>query len=360
MCIVERYISRGVLSGYLFLFFVFLLLYIIIDLFSNLQDLIKGDISLDKLLFYYVVFLPRIFLRVSPVAFLISSLYCLGILNKNNELLSLRIQGLSIFRISLIFFIPALVLSMVNLSIETKLIPEISALSGVPILERNSNRKSQISNFAVYTQEGYFIFSRRFDIKQVKLFDVNIFKEDKEGRLSQIIFSPLLEYRQGRWFLRKAIISDIDFNNPFSGKESIFEERELDIREGPGELSRMSSIDWEDISLRELQRKIKKFSSPINNKFFCLLKVEFHRKIAENFSLFFLLLGALPFGLRIKPKRVGLSSLGLVVAVAGFYYLFLSLSLALGKNGFFPAWFSSWLPNIFFGISGSIGLVGLR
>ena len=93
--------------------------------------------------------------------------------------------------------------------------------------------------------------------------------------------------------------------------------------------------------------------------FITSLRIEFHRKIALSFSTLFLVLGSLPFALRVRQRRVGLSSLGLAFFVSFLYYVMFSLSSPLGKIDFFFPWIACWLPNIFFGVSGLIGLSSL-
>jgi len=72
------------------------------------------------------------------------------------------------------------------------------------------------------------------------------------------------------------------------------------------------------------------------------------------------LLAALPFALQIKTRRAGLSSLGTAIIFYFLYYVLSSLSLALGKIDFFPPPIAAWLTNIFFGISGLVGLMSLQ
>ena len=106
MRVLDKYIVKHVARGYLFILLTFIGLYFIIDLFSNLSDILKTKPSLDILVQYYLHSLPLIILRVSPPSLLISTLYTFGELNRNNEIISFRASGLSILKIAspVIFF----------------------------------------------------------------------------------------------------------------------------------------------------------------------------------------------------------------------------------------------------------------
>ena len=106
MRVLDKYIVKHVSYGYLFILLVFIGLYFIIDIFSNLSDILKAKPPLLILAQYYLHSLPLIILRVSPLSLLVSTLYTFGELNKNNEIISIRASGLSIFRIALpvVFF----------------------------------------------------------------------------------------------------------------------------------------------------------------------------------------------------------------------------------------------------------------
>lgn len=111
MRILDRYILRSVLAVFFGCLLVFLFLYIIIDVFSHLDDILKQRVELLLLLKYYGSFLPIIFVQVTPICCLLSTLYAFGKLNRDNEIIAMRSSGLSVLQITKTIIIFGLVVS---------------------------------------------------------------------------------------------------------------------------------------------------------------------------------------------------------------------------------------------------------
>jgi len=90
MRILDRYILKSVLSIFLGCLLIFFFLYIIIDVFSHLDEILKQKVNIDVLFRYYISYLPIIFVQVSAIASLLSTLYTFGTLNRNNEIVAMR------------------------------------------------------------------------------------------------------------------------------------------------------------------------------------------------------------------------------------------------------------------------------
>ena len=71
MRILDRYIFKSVFSSFIGCILTFQFLYVIVDIFSHLSDLLKDRIKLPVLGLYYLSYLPVIFVQVTPVACLL-------------------------------------------------------------------------------------------------------------------------------------------------------------------------------------------------------------------------------------------------------------------------------------------------
>ncbi|HEC69666.1 MAG TPA: YjgP/YjgQ family permease [Candidatus Omnitrophica bacterium] len=359
MQIIDRYVFKQVFWSYILLLVVFIFLHIIIDVFVQLSDILKSKAHLSSLLKYYIYFTPQIFLRVSPISFLISSLYSVGALNKNNEIISLRIQGLSILGIAKIFIVFSMVVSFLSLFIEDKVLPLTLNSLNNPI-SKQKEVKEKLSNVSLFSENGLIIFAKEFNLEENSLHRVKIFIQDKEGNILKEIIAERLVYKQNRWQIENAYLYTLspDQLNILSSK--FIKAKEINIPETPQDFSQSSKISWANLSLKALRKQIKKFSLWKEGKIINNLKVELHKKIAFSFSPLFLLLGGLPFALRIRKRKVGLSSLGLSILISFVYYLLFSIGTSLGSISFFNPLIGCWLANIFLGISGVISLLLLK
>ena len=360
MRILEKYIVGRLLKSFFFLALNFFLLYLIISLLSDLQDILKANLNIKDLLAGYIFNSVTISEKMLTFAFLIASLHLIGTLNYHNEITAMRTEGIGIMNLSRMFITTAILVSLFCLFIDNNIVPllrENRSFAYQSKLKAQTPKKT-IENFAYYSQDGYFIFARKFDVGKNKMEGVNIFKENGKGQLEEEIIAPQLFWYNRKWHLQNSThyrLAGNDFILQSSSEEEL-----LSLAESPSKLATHTAQSWQYLSLKELRRSIKSFSRWKSSKIANILKLEFHKKIAFSFSPFFLLLAALPFALQIKTRRAGLSSLGTAIIFYFLYYVLSSLSLALGKIDFFPPSIAAWLTNIFFGISGLVGLMSLQ
>jgi len=75
-------------------------MYVIIDVLSRLEDILKSQIPYTLLIQYYLTYLPIMFVQIAPFACLLSTLYAFSKLNHDNEIIAMRAAGLSVFYIT--------------------------------------------------------------------------------------------------------------------------------------------------------------------------------------------------------------------------------------------------------------------
>ena len=99
MRILDRYIIKPIFFAILSCILLFCFLYIIVDIFGHLDEIIRQKISLSLLIDYYLAYIPFIFTQITPIACLLSTLYVLGNLCRHNEIIAMRSAGISTFKI---------------------------------------------------------------------------------------------------------------------------------------------------------------------------------------------------------------------------------------------------------------------
>ena len=68
MRIIDRYLLQGFIESLLYCLTLFFVLFVVIDVFNNLDEFIKGGLTLRIILSYYLYSLPSIFVQVVPIA----------------------------------------------------------------------------------------------------------------------------------------------------------------------------------------------------------------------------------------------------------------------------------------------------
>lgn len=362
MRILDKYITKHIGLGYLFILLIFVGLYFIADIFTNLADILKAKTPFFILAQYYLASLPLIILRVSPLAILISTLYTFGELNKNNEIISIRATGVSILRIAFPVISFALLLSVAILFMQEqtlmksqKKVEDIKA----QFIKRGFFTSNEEKNLAFASGDRIF-FVQKFLPKKKILSNVIIFKEGQDRKLEKKIVCKEIIYEYGFWIAKDIIEYSLDASGDIIGSPVSIKTKQISLKEKPKELLLKRSIFSQFSSLANLKKEITRLKAVKAGKSLSSLTVDYYQKMAAPFSHLFLVIGILPLALEIKKRKVALSSLGTGFIFSFIYYLFSSFSVALGKSGILLPFLSASLAPLFFLAIGITGLILIR
>ena len=120
MRILDKYILKNFLVPLIYCLVLFAFLYIVIDLFENLDDILKNGLPIVVLGKYYLSMMPLVIINTVPIASLISTVYVISSMNKHDEIIAMRSAGVSIFRILLPFLFLGMVISSIVFTISEK------------------------------------------------------------------------------------------------------------------------------------------------------------------------------------------------------------------------------------------------
>ena len=361
MRILDRYILKNTFSGYIFVLLVFIGLYFIIDLFSSLSDILKAKPPLEILVQYYVMMVPLIFMRVSSFALLISVIYAISEMNKNNEIISMRSSGLSIARVAFPVLFLAIALSFVAFFVQEQVLvrsQERVEEIKVRYIKKESDGGSEKKNFA-FPSENRIFFVRKFAPKENSMEDVAIFQENMDGNITKKIVAAHLSYNGQKWIGRDIIEYTLNETGNISDRPIHWNEREIPLEYTPQELAiKQRTAQYGSLkSLKTERYRLKKIHA---YHILANLTIAYHQRIADPFTHFFLIIGILPFVMEIKKRKVMLSSVGTGFTFGFLYYCLFSFSVALGKAGTLLPILSVWVTPLFFLTVGITGLLLLK
>ena len=350
MKIVDKYMVRGFLGPFIWCLLLFLVMAVIIDVFSFIDDIVKFGIPLASIAAFYVYYIPTIFIQVTPMAALLSTIYVLSNLNKNNEIIAMKSSGISLWRILAPILLLGVLISIVTFVVNDRVIPVSSKISNYIRREelekkKNTGAKKIIEAVAVYGSDNRILFARNYDTENKVLNDIIIHQHDKKENLISKITARKGVWTGGTWKFYKVIVWKIDNAGRILGDPVFYEEREMSLKEKPSDFA---SREWraDYMSYRELRGYINNFRGT-GTKLVRSLLVDLHYKISFCFiSLIIILIGA-PFAL-ITTRGGVLIGIGTSVAIGLLYYAFVAISLAFGKAGLLPPIVAAWLGNFIF------------
>ena len=360
MRIIDRRILHSVIVIFCSTILVFTFLYILIDMASNLEELIDRHVSGPILLQYYSTFFPIILVQTSSIACLIATLFTFSQLNTTNEIIVLRTSGLSFWQIvkpSLYF---GLVVSVFVFWINEHFVPHASAHSEqirneYIILKTDSDRKkmAKIKNLTFYGLKNRLFFIDTFDPNTSDLQGITIIGQDNGQNIQEKIVALEGKWTGLTWRFFECQITSFtmgDTNNP--SKIKYYASKLMDIKETPGDFLKQR-LNVTSMNILELYDYILRFSNSGAIKALNSLRVDLHQKIAFPFGNFVIILTGLPFALMThRRKALTFTSLGIAIAIGFLFYVVNAVGLALGKGGLLTPILSAWLaPLVFSGIS---------
>lgn len=358
MRILDKYIAKYFIVPLLYCLTVFIVLYVIIDVFGRLDEILKHNIHMGILLEYYLSMIPLIIIQTTPVASLISTIYVLGTLNKYGEITAMRAAGISIHRILMPFIYIGLAITILIFSISEKVLPQ--SMRKAESIKENSienadktkpANKKIIPNIALYGKNNRLIFIDNFNPSSKTAMGITILEQDKKDNVALKINAHEAKWIDGKWIFSDILMYKLDDKGMVLGAPEFFQEKILNMEKPKDLISKGTNYDY--MSFHDLLNYIKNFSET-SPKLITRLRVDLHQKISFPFISFVVILIGAGFALKIRQrgKATALLGIGMSIIIGFIYYTFMASCIALGKSGALPAFVSAHLANILFGLIG--------
>jgi lipopolysaccharide export system permease protein len=352
MRILDRYILKSVLRIFLLCVLSFLLLYVVVDAFANLDDFLKQKTSLTLLTRYYLAYLPIIFVQIAPISCLLSVLYTFGKLNRDNELIAMRASGLSILQIAKSVMVLGAIVSVLVFWVNDRFVPRsLFVTQKLKIYMETGSKKAQekenetITNLSIYGLRNRLFFVNKFIPSTNTLEGISILEHDKDQNITRKIIANKGVYKDGLWTFYQCVTYDFDENDQVKGEPKYLDEEIVSIPETPQDfLDQRQSPDFMTIS--QLDFYIQKLSGSGATAVIRNLTVDLFQRFSAPLTSFIIILIGIPFSLIMRKRATGLSSLGVAIMVGFLYYVVNAISIALGKAGILPALLAVTLSHV--------------
>lgn len=356
MSLIDRYVLKEWLVGFALTLGVIVGILILQNMYDSLPDLLDTNASFKQILFYYGLALPTYLPAILPIALLVSLLFTLGTLHRNNEIIAMRASGASLIRISRSLWVAGLLLSSLLLYLTSSVIPIAVEQSrtffdnlefAAEQTQLEAREVGLLYNLGFDNRkEGRLWFMNRFSERAWLGLGVNVHTRDASGQeLSRISAAEAyFDDTHGHWvFLNgRELLLDHETGDilralPF--KEKKFE----DFEEDP---SLMLTLHKEpkELSLNELARIIDTLPPEENPAVHAYL-VRFYSLLSAPFSCLVVVGIAVPFavaGVRSNPM-VGVSK---AMGFFAIFYVLISIASIVGERQIIPAILAAWIPNL--------------
>ena len=355
MSLIDRHVLGQWLKALGLMLTALLGLLILVDMQRNLGDFTQSGAGFFEVFYYYVVLLPGNVPLVLQISVLLSVLYALGQMHRNNEFTAMRTAGLGLFQITrsvwicggllvaMVWFLNA---SLIPWSVEEArsvreriLMTSRAAHAGgeerglVPAVGFANVRDGRIwffNRFNEITNRGYGVTLGLLDAKQ---------HEIRRLVAKEAFFDP----EQRRWIFLEGRELSFDPNGGELLRPRAFDRHvEPDVADDPA-LMLLFRKPPADLSLFELRRGLDQLAGE-NEGRSRRLAVEYERRRADPFGVLLVMALAVPFaisGVRVNPAVNISKSIGLFFA----YFLLARLGSLLGSFGTIDPMSAAWLPD---------------
>jgi len=356
---VDRYLMRHFLVAWAVCTVAILGLFMVIEALTRVDRFIKQDASLIVVLArYFSAVIPIYFSQfLGPVLTLMAAMFAVTQLNKGNELVPLRLAGLSTPRILAPFFLLALVMATGMIVLQEAVIPNLK--DHIRTATAYGKTKQGITPGLITDSFNTLIKVHEYLPAQKRgLFPNIVTRHAKEPRPASLIHAEEIvwieeEGSEPYWLLLNGAIQRWDENgvqirNPDATGEDVYLDR---FKEYPLRTD-MKPVDLEStdreidyLSFSELRDQYRRQSHETH------LVVKLHQRFAFPLANFILLLLGLPFVLRGENRSV-IIGISIAIGISAGYLLSTMICADLGNRELLPPILAAWLPVLFFGALG--------
>ena len=354
MQILDRYLLKQFLYVLFFALLSFWIIFLIVDVVEHIDTFIDRHASLSAVIKYYIFYSPYILVLVLPIAMLLSSLFSLGLLSRQNELLALKSSGISLYRILFPLLGLALVISFLVMMAGNYLIPYTNRLSlkiHSSEIEKKANVGETMYNDVYLQTENQQVLYLNHYNSQTRTGEGVLFQTFKDGQMKEEIRAEKIIWAGNGWIFLKGIqriFSDFSLSPE---KYMPFERTlRLDLKIKPEVLTREQKLP-EEMSYQELKSYVllkQKTGQDVAAE-----KTDLYLKIS--FPLANLVIVLFGCTLATSPRRSGLAlSFAISLAICFVYYTFLKIGQSFGYSHKFSPLLAAWISNLVFGIVGLV------
>ncbi len=333
---------------------IFVSIYLIIDFVQKTDNFIQARVPAGIMLSFFIYKAPLIFIRMLPVATLISVILMFSFLKKRNELTAMKAGGLNIFRVTQPVFLSAMLLGIILFLLNEIVVPYTTSRSNeIWSIEVNKRDPAQFHKIDQkwYKGSNAIYWMRRFDYTDQSIESPTFYFFDDSFRLIKRIDAQRAVWAQAKWRVEKGVSQEID---PAGGYRSEkFETLLLPLKETPEDF--MESFgekdkDPDEMSYWQLKRHAQRVLMEGYDNTEYLVDMNF--KLAYPFIVLIMALIGIPISLKFEKADTPFA-ISVGMGLCFLYYIALYFPRSLGLSGLLPPILSAWLGNLiflFFGI----------
>ena len=353
--ILDRYLTGEFTMNLVFITVSFISLFLIIDFFEKIRMFLSNKATLEQMALFFLFRIPMVLSQSLPAALLLASLMTCGTLTRHSEIVAMKANGISLYRIAFpILAIAAFVCVLIFLLSEW-ITPYANARAEhIRLIEvqKQSSRGSFKQDQIWYRGEKGIYNFKTFNAGNNTLQGITIHYLDHEMNLSMRLDAEKGEWKEGHWVFYNVLTAKFQQGGDFPLLEKM-PTLLVDLPEKPSDF-KVVQKDVDEMGYFELKRYIHKLQTDGYDA--TRYAVDLQGKIA--FPLVGIILTVIGIAFSLRSERSGGIAQGIGAGIIlGFsYWLVFAFGMSLGRSGTLPPLIAAWFGNILF-TAGSVWLV---
>ena len=354
--IINKYIGNEFIKVVLNMSFIFLCLGFILNLFEEINFFKDYDVGINIPILLSGLYVPSLLYDMYPFVILVSGIWFFLKIRKTDEIVAIKISGLSNFSVIIIPSIIAIILGFFFIAainpITSVLIKKYETIKGS--YEKDQEYLAAITVNGIWIKEkkkfGKINLIRSSKLENNNLLDLSIYEFDNNNNFLQRIEAKSADISMLSWKIKDAKIIDKDGILILKNVENLSYVSMYDIKKIKSLYSNLDTV-----SFWNLENEIKL----LENRGYSSrdMRAKLHQSLAFPFFLLSMVMlsGVFTLGVGFKKSNWAYTFVALIASVLIFY--FNQFSAALGTTNKLPIEISIWMPIIIIFIFGAVGLI---
>ena len=353
--VVNKYLAKEFFKIVINTSLIFFCLGFVLNLFEEINFFKDLEIGINIPIILSVLFVPSLLYNMFPFVILISGIWFFLKIKKTDEIIALKVSGISNFSI---IIIPSIVSIILGILIITAFNPITSVLVKKYEIIKGSYEKDQ-EYLAAITVNGIWIkekninknnIIRSANLNNENLIRVTIYEFDKENNFVKRIEAKSANISSFNWILKDATIIDADGNYLASNISRLDYISMYDIQKIKSLYSNLDTISFWNLKNEIQLLEARGYSTRE-------MEAKFQRSFAFPFFLLSMVLlsGVFTLGMTFKENNWSYVFIAIITSVLVFY--FNDFSAALGKTEKLPILISVWMPIVIIFIFSGAGVI---
>ncbi len=344
MKIYTRHLLKGFLGLFALCFISAVVIFVIIDFVGNSRVWLSRPPA-DRYR-YYLNYLPYIAYLVCPIAVLLASVFSVGKLAKQLELVAMRSAGVSVTRILAPVLLFGVLASAGMFWFQDRVLPDANhrrfQINQPESDDFNSGDPRERYNYIYTAQDGTLLYFQHYNGERRQGDDITALRLQNGIPFMRVDAATL------RWLPDSGWVFYAGTRRLLSGDsvhaEAFQEWRFAGFTDRPEDLLD-ERVYPDEMSMRELHRRIS-ISLRSGEPAFAL-QTDWNFRIASAAVNFFMTL--MGVALAVNAVRTGLArNFGIALFITFLYFVALKLGQVMGESGSLPPVTAAWLGNLLF------------